>query len=607
MITVLLLLLSIAVFGADLYLSPETLLPGPPYAAAPLIAAFLLAPNLVAVVAVGTFALHLLAFALHPADQSWVTALYVVATGLFGLIAWALAIRTSRAASLREEAQMQRARLEAVLRQMPAGVVIAEAPSDRVIMDNKALARDWGQRPPSPSPTGGNGWPGFHPEDGRPYRREEWPLSRSIATGEPVTNEEIEVVRGDGSRGTLSVSSAAIRDNQGRVVAGIMVGLDITERKRAAAELERLTSVAQRRAAELQAVFDTMVDGVFVCDAEGQLTIINPAGESMMKLVATLQGTEPQAGLAAFAGMRRPDGSLVGYENLPIVRALAGNVVLLDDAVCTPPGGPTVYLRTSAAPIRDQAGQIVGAVAVVRDVTELLELDRLKDQFLNLAAHELKTPLAIMKGYAQILLRQPGAVPDANRRMLEAINRGTDRISGVVNDLLDVAQLEQGQLKLEKENVDLAALVEQVVNEMSLIAPNHRLRVIRSEPVVIKGDRYRLRQVINHLVENAVRFSPKGGDIDLAVDVRGPEAVVSVEDHGVGIPKGKQPRLFQRFYRAHADTPHDYGGIGIGLYIAKEVVLRHGGRMWFESEEGKGSTFYFALPLAGEGISQVDA
>jgi signal transduction histidine kinase len=432
-------------------------------------------------------------------------------------------------------------------------------------------------------------------------------LSRSIATGEPVTNEEIEVVRGDGSRGTLSVSSTAIRDSRGRVVAGVMVDLDITERKRAAAELERLTSVAQRRAAELQAVFDTMVDGVFVCDAEGQLTIINPAGESMMKLVATLQGTEPQAGLAAFAGMRRPDGSLVGYENLPIVRALAGNVVLLDDAVCTPPGGPTVYLRTSAAPIRDQAGQIVGAVAVVRDVTELLELDRLKDQFLNLAAHELKTPLAIMKGYAQILLRQPGAVPDANRRMLEAINRGTDRISGVVNDLLDVAQLEQGQLKLEKENVDLAALVEQVVNEMSLIAPNHRLRVIRSEPVVIKGDRYRLRQVINHLVENAVRFSPKGGDIDLAVDVRGPEAVVSVEDHGVGIPKGKQPRLFQRFYRAHADTPHDYGGIGIGLYIAKEVVLRHGGRMWFESEEGKGSTFYFALPLAGEGISQVDA
>ncbi len=179
------------------------------------------------------------------------------------------------------------------------------------------------------------------------------------------------------------------------------------------------------------------------------------------------------------------------------------------------------------------------------------------------------------------------------------------RITSVIEDLLDISQLTAGRLELHVEPIDLPALVQAAVDETAVTAEKHRIRVVKSDPVVVHGDRERLQQVLMHLLENAVKYSPQGGDVDVAVTVAGHEAIVSVMDQGVGIPKEKQSRIFERFYSAHSGTPQDYGGMGIGLFISKEIVARHGGRMWFESppkrpgaKPAKGSVFYFALPLS---------
>ncbi|MBI2952918.1 MAG: PAS domain-containing protein [Chloroflexi bacterium] len=357
---------------------------------------------------------------------------------------------------------------------------------------------------------------------------------------------------------------------------------------------------ADARTGQIRSIIASMADAVYVTDDQGRVTLTNDAGESLLGL-RNLMGLDLLARtLPGPMQMRRLDGTPIARLDMPLARALAGETVETEDILFhNSQTGGDVYIRVSAAPI-EWDGRIVGVVLVAKDITELVEVDRMKDEFIKVAAHELKTPVAIMKGYAQAMERLEKATPEQRRNMVGAIDRGADRITRIVEDLLDISQLQLGGLEMRKERVILPELVHAVVDRMALLAPKHHLRVTRAEPVVLTGDRERLEQVVVHMVENAIKYSPKGGDIDVAVDVRDHEAVVSVTDRGVGIPRDRQARIFQRFYRAHTGTPYDYGGMGVGLYISKEIIARHGGRMWFESVEGKGSIFYFSLPI-GDG------
>jgi signal transduction histidine kinase len=186
--------------------------------------------------------------------------------------------------------------------------------------------------------------------------------------------------------------------------------------------------------------------------------------------------------------------------------------------------------------------------------------------------------------------------------MLDAIVRGSGRIDNIVRELLDITRLREGRLTLASEQVDLAALLADTVANLALTTTRHRLVVTRLDPAVVRGDHQRLENVFINLLSNAIKFSPNGGDVEIAAE-RGPsEVVVSITDHGVGIPRSKQGDMFQQFYSAHVGTPFDYGGMGVGLYISREIVGRHGGRIWFESQEGRGSTFHVALPLRPEDV-----
>lgn len=369
------------------------------------------------------------------------------------------------------------------------------------------------------------------------------------------------------------------------------------------ADLEREN--AQRRQIELslresreqlQAILENMVDAVVVCDDGGRVTLVNQAAVSLFGLAD--REVIPAVGELEWSlRMRHLDGRPFARTELPLVRALAGEVVPSVEATFTSRQERDLELRTSAAPIRDEAGIVVGAVAAASDVTEKVELDRLRDQFLRMAAHELKTPVAVMSGYAELLQTRREQLPLREQRMLDALVRGARKIDQIVSDLLFMWQLRMGRLVLVEEKVDLGTLLSRVATRCEPPPQPPRVRLSVVDPVTVVGDRLLLEQVFTHLIDNALRYSPAGGPIEMSLKAIAPDLVeVSVSDHGVGIAKSKQARIFEPFYRAHAETAYDFGGMGAGLYLSKVIVGRHSGTIRFDSRENEGSTFTVRLP-----------
>jgi len=395
------------------------------------------------------------------------------------------------------------------------------------------------------------------------------------------------------------------RDELGELAQGVNEMIDrlqaSAERiRRYGEDREQALAVAARRAAELDAVLDNMVEGVFACDRNGAVTHMNVAGLRLRELSSAAAVSRAPVG----AGLEpvHPDGRPFSPAELPLLRALAGEVIVEEDGVLESPGNHRpVFLRSSAAPIREANGAIAGAVAVARDVTEVADFDRLKDEFIRVAAHELKTPVAILKGYARTLMRTDQTLLVRSRRMLEAIDRGAERINGVVEDLLDISLARLDTLHLSPVPLDLDELVRATVADVGT-SELHRVVIRREDPapLTVRADSARTRQALRNLLSNALKYSPAGGTIEvvLSADRERAEAQASVRDYGIGIPAQRQGGIFRLFYRAHTDTPYDYGGMGVGLYMAKELIKRQGGRIWFESREGEGSIFSFTLPLA---------
>ncbi|MFY0572406.1 PAS domain S-box protein [Archangium lansingense] len=411
------------------------------------------------------------------------------------------------------------------------------------------------------------------------------PRQRSCAT----------VQRRDGELLPVELSTTIVQS--GGMLVRYLFLADITERQRSEEERTRLLSQLQQRSAELQATIDNMVDSVVVSDTSGRITFVNKAGRQFFGEVGSA-GLQLSNSYLELFGVRLGADRVPRVEEMPLQRALRGNVVVdADLSFPSPERRRTLHLRANAAPIRDEHGRITGAVSVARDVTDMIELDHLKDEFVRVAAHELKTPVAIMNSYAQLALKSEPK-PTTYRKMLDAINRGADRIDRIVRELLDVSQLHLGRLELTEEPLDLRELAEETVANMAAQSTQHHLWVKPGEPIIIRGDRTRLRQVLVVLLDNAVRYSPSGGRVEVRLERHAHEVEVGVSDEGIGIPVERQARLFERFYRAHSGTSHDRGGMGVGLYISREIIFHHGGSMRVSSEEGKGSTFCFSVPYA---------
>lgn len=229
------------------------------------------------------------------------------------------------------------------------------------------------------------------------------------------------------------------------------------------------------------------------------------------------------------------------------------------------------------------------------------EAVHLRDAFLSIASHELKTPVTALLGYVELLQRrvlQNGA-PERDLRSIQIIHDQAWRLTNLIGSLLDISRIETGQLRLDPVPLDLGALVRQIIGEMEPVFDRYTFSYdIPAEALIIDGDAVRLEQVLHNLFQNATRYSPAGSTITVRLWCRDMTVWLSVADQGIGIPEAALPHIFQRFYRAHTGDTHRISGLGIGLYVVKEIVALHGGAVEVESVEGIGSIFTVTLPLA---------
>jgi signal transduction histidine kinase len=245
------------------------------------------------------------------------------------------------------------------------------------------------------------------------------------------------------------------------------------------------------------------------------------------------------------------------------------------------------------------------AIVVHQDVTALKEAEALKDEFIGIAAHELRNPLAVLKGFAQMLILQTARgkgpkLADWQMEAIEGIDQSTLRMVELIDDLLDVTRLQAGRLELYPEPTNLIDLIRRVITKLHITTDRHTFTLHTAlEHLVVNLDARRMEQVLNNILGNAIKYSPEGGSIDITVSKNYKQHVtlLSIQDRGIGIPLSQQARVFGRFVRAENAQTLGIGGTGLGLYLSRELVERHGGRIWFESAEGKGSTFFIALPL----------
>jgi len=344
---------------------------------------------------------------------------------------------------------------------------------------------------------------------------------------------------------------------------------------------------------ELRATLDSLGDGVLVVSQRGRVVEINRAVRELTGLLRKEDHLIPVADWAVRVNLRTRDGRPVAPDQFATLRVLGGERPGSYDAILRRTDGTDLPVSISATPVLDRAGRARLAVAVIRDASEAHRLAQTREELLATAAHELKTPLSVIKAHAQLLLRRADPEPG-----LQVIVRQVDRLTRLVQQILDASRLRLDNVELRWEQVDLAEVAAVVVTDMGPRPGGHSVAFEGRGGAWVRADRDRITRVITALVDNALRFSPADSPVEVRVGVRGGETIFSVLDHGVGIPPERQDRVFERYYRAHAGTPDDRGGLGVGLDTCREIVARHGGRMWFQSEPGTGSTFLFALPLS---------
>ncbi|MBI2941742.1 MAG: GAF domain-containing protein [Chloroflexi bacterium] len=372
---------------------------------------------------------------------------------------------------------------------------------------------------------------------------------------------------------------------------------DIVERRRAEAEREHLLEQLDSERVWLRTVIDRSPVGIILLEgAGGERIVANRRAEELFG--HPIPGT---AGLAGYVGeIRHADGTTFSLEDLqsihPLRRHFTGEELLLHR-----PDGQEVPILASAGPIQATAGDAIGAIIVFEDITPIKELERLREEWTSVVAHDLRTPIAVISGYAQLLervSRRGGRSPEEQHAM-SAIRASAEHLNRMVSDLLDASRIEARRLKIERQRVDLPALVREMVGRTAAIIDGHRVRVeVRGDIAPIWADPGRVEQVLSNLLTNAAKYSYPDTEIQVEVERRDGEAQVSVTNQGSGIPPEEIPHLFTRFYRTRGAQAGRTAGVGLGLYIARGLVEAHGGRIWATSSPGQTTTFAFTLPVA---------
>jgi PAS domain S-box-containing protein len=486
-------------------------------------------------------------------------------------------------------------------------------------------------------------------EHGRVLHPQELPAAEALSTGRPVQDTTILIARDAGDRVVVSMSATPLQED-GRTSGVVVTFRDITERKK----LEEQMQVQAERAqilADAGAFFSSNIDPGWVNQAIAERVaevlgdwsaVILRNGDSKDLNVASIYHRDMASlGLAWSYVYRQPlivgegmIGQVVssGYPSLvtnvrpaadpantgtyhPSPAKLASLLILplrtrreMIGALIIAANDPNRAMTDDKLPLAEVLAERAAlAIENAKLYTEQVEarrkvedLSRLKDEFLSIASHELRTPVTSIKGYTQLakMLIAEGDLQTSEEYLDIALDQ-IDRMSRLILELLDVSRIETGRLEIRREAIPWPHFVREVVQRHHTAVSDRRFHVsVPSEERPINGDRDRLEQVLGNLLENAVKYSPDGSDITVTVEDKGDTLLTAVCDRGIGIPADELNQVFERFHRGRQVSSTNYGGLGLGLYITKQIVERHGGSIWVESREGQGTTFYFSLPAA---------
>jgi PAS domain S-box-containing protein len=509
---------------------------------------------------------------------------------------------------LLEEVRLERRLLAAVLAQMPLGVMIAEAPSGRVLLHNEQLVRLVGKPlAPSGSALATSGGKACHP-DGRRFVAHEDPLVRALA-GDGVDGAEVEYERADGTCVVLRVSAVPVRDEHGAIIAAVVTFDDVTEWRTAERQLRasetryRLASRAVR-----DAIWDLDVPSERIDWSDGITLRFGYPPEVVEATVQWwLDRIEPRERERVAAGLRDAlAGAASRWQDEYPFRSFDGRWTDVIDRGFI---------------VRDESGRALRVVGAMEDVSERRRAEaeraallarerraradaeaanRAKDEFLAVVSHELRTPLSPILGFLEILLEESG-VSAEQRMALRTIERNARSLSYLIDDLLDVSRITSGKLSLEYTPVDLGEVASAVFESARPAAETKGLGLAlhgAGEALVVAGDAGRLGQVVANLVSNAIKFTPPGGDVRIELLRQGSRAVLRVRDSGKGIAPELLPHVFERFRQGDTSDTRVHGGLGLGLAIVRHIVDLHGGTATAHSDgENRGATFVVQLPL----------
>jgi two-component system, chemotaxis family, CheB/CheR fusion protein len=508
-----------------------------------------------------------------------------------------------------EQAVANHHRLQAVIEQLPAAVVIAQAPNGRLLLANQKAVTLFKQSDSTPVPEDpvvppylsirGTG------ADGRSYGPEDWPLSRTLSKGETVNDEEVTIDPGTGEMRIFSVNSAPVRGSDGQIVAAVGTFVDVTPRKGAE---RKLSQVEQRFRQLLESARDL---AIFSLDSRGVVQTWNSGAERMLgwsereivgQSTALLFTPEDRAGLEDELRIATEAG-----------RASRERWYVRKD-------GARFWASGTLSRVENADGDADGFVKVMRDETDRkLAEERLraagaethkaqtashaKDDFISIVSHELRTPLNTIRLWVR-MLRNENLSPHDREEGIGMIERAVVAQQQVIDDLFDVSRIDSGKLRLSLRETRLADAIRSAVEAVEPVAAMRGLRLtsdINPDIGVVRADPGRIQQVVWNLLSNAVKFTPSGGRVDVQAGRFERGVRIEVKDTGIGIRREFLERVFDRFKQAEVGSTRKHNGLGLGLSIARQLVELHGGTISVSSEgEGKGSTFIVELPLMAQ-------
>ncbi|HTN38689.1 MAG TPA: PAS domain S-box protein [Arachidicoccus sp.] len=412
--------------------------------------------------------------------------------------------------------------------------------------------------------------------------REEDMILNRIREGNKMTHFETIRLTKSGNEIPISLTASPVKDKRGQIMGISKIARNISYKK-----------ISEERQAILAAIVENSDDAIISKTVDGLITSWNRGAEKIF-------GYKEQEVIGQNISIIIPSDR-IDEETVILKNIRSGVTVDHFQTVRLRKGGMPLDISLSVSPIKDSAGRIIGASKIARDITFeklaqsiLKERNKRKDEFIAMASHELKTPLTSMSGYLQLLEIK---VPDEDKVFVKRIIRQQERLNNLFNDLFDISKIQAGKLKFSFENFDMTQLILEVIDSFRNANPDFRFQVDLQENLLIEGDSIRLEQVITNLLANAVKYSPNGGNVEVRATIHAEELIFSIRDQGLGIASEHLREIFNQYYRAEQiDTK--IAGLGLGLYISKEIIERHGGRIWAESSLGEGSKFTVILPTS---------